>query len=81
MPPLSRRSLLKLAGLSGAAGTTVLASSGQSSDAATAVRATHTGHAMGTVGRVTSDTFSPSTFLRAWNFSDLPDERRARYYL
>ena len=41
---------------------------------------THGAHAMGPVGRVSLEAFNPSTFLRAWNFSDLPPQERARYY-
>ena len=76
---LSRRSLLKLAGLTGAAGTTALAARPRASQEAHAAFA-HGTHAMGTVGRVTSDIFNPSTYLRAWNFADLPADRRGRYY-
>jgi FtsP/CotA-like multicopper oxidase with cupredoxin domain len=35
---------------------------------------------MGIVGQVSDETFSPTRFLRAWNFSDLPADERARYY-
>jgi FtsP/CotA-like multicopper oxidase with cupredoxin domain len=35
---------------------------------------------MGAVGRVATEAFNPTTFLRAWNFSDLPAERRGKYY-
>jgi FtsP/CotA-like multicopper oxidase with cupredoxin domain len=38
------------------------------------------GHAMGSVGRVSTESFNPVTFLRTWNFSDRPAEERARYY-
>jgi FtsP/CotA-like multicopper oxidase with cupredoxin domain len=37
-------------------------------------------HAMGVVGRVTSDVFNPTAFLRAWNFSHVPDDRRGKFY-
>jgi FtsP/CotA-like multicopper oxidase with cupredoxin domain len=40
----------------------------------------HAGHAMGSVGRVSTESFNPVTFLRTWNFSDKPAEERARYY-
>jgi FtsP/CotA-like multicopper oxidase with cupredoxin domain len=78
MKTLSRRSLFQLAGFSSAAGLSVLGSRGvraedHSSHAAGA-------HAMGVVGRVTSDIFNPTAFLRAWNFSDLPDEQRRKFY-
>jgi len=35
---------------------------------------------MGPVGRVTSDALNPTAFLRTWNFSDLPPDKRPRYY-
>jgi FtsP/CotA-like multicopper oxidase with cupredoxin domain len=35
---------------------------------------------MGTVGRVPSDVFNPTTFLTSWNFSDLAPEERSKYY-
>jgi manganese oxidase len=35
---------------------------------------------MGTVGRVPTDTFNPTTFLKTWNFSDLAANERARFY-
>jgi FtsP/CotA-like multicopper oxidase with cupredoxin domain len=40
----------------------------------------HAGHAMGPVGRVSTESFDPTVFLRAWNFSDLAPEKRQRYY-
>jgi FtsP/CotA-like multicopper oxidase with cupredoxin domain len=83
MKTLTRRSLLQLAGLSTAAGTGILAAR-TSAASAPAVPPMpgmgHGGHLMGAVGRVTPGVFSPTTFLRTWNFSDLPPERRAKYY-
>jgi FtsP/CotA-like multicopper oxidase with cupredoxin domain len=35
---------------------------------------------MGTVGRVTSTAIKPTSYLRAWNFSDLPEPRRSDFY-
>ena len=35
---------------------------------------------MGAVGRVSTETFDPMAYLRAWNFSDLPAERRSKFY-
>jgi FtsP/CotA-like multicopper oxidase with cupredoxin domain len=40
----------------------------------------HGSHLMGPVGRVSPDGFNPTTFLRSWNFSDLPPDARQRYY-
>ena len=80
MSKLSRRSLFQLAGLSTAAGASALAAG----KLAAQTHAAHTppagGHLMGAVGRVTSDIFNPTSFLRAWNFSDLPADRRAKFY-
>ena len=35
---------------------------------------------MGPVGRVSTDLFDPSGFLRAWNFSNLAPDKRSRFY-
>ena len=35
---------------------------------------------MGTVGRVETDGFNPSTYLKTWNFSDLPPAERVQFY-
>jgi FtsP/CotA-like multicopper oxidase with cupredoxin domain len=35
---------------------------------------------MGLVGRVSSDQLSPTRYLRTWNFSDVPDDRRSKFY-
>jgi FtsP/CotA-like multicopper oxidase with cupredoxin domain len=35
---------------------------------------------MGTVGRVPSDPFNPARFLTSWNFSDLPEAERSKFY-
>jgi FtsP/CotA-like multicopper oxidase with cupredoxin domain len=40
----------------------------------------HAAHRSGPVGRASLEAFNPSTFLRAWNFSDRPEAERARYY-
>src|SRR5262245_60700390 len=40
----------------------------------------HDNHAMGLVGRVSSDQIAPTRYLRTWNFSDLEPDRRAKYY-
>ena len=38
------------------------------------------GHALGTVGRVSTKVFDPTRYLRAWNFSELPPPDRDRFY-
>jgi FtsP/CotA-like multicopper oxidase with cupredoxin domain len=35
---------------------------------------------MGPVGRVSTERFNPTTFLRTWNFSDLAPAERSRFY-
>src|SRR3954449_1174278 len=86
MPPLSRRSLFRLAGLGAAAGTTALGTArlrGQAAvthDPATHSMATHAAHVMGPVGRVSTASFDPGVFTRSWNFSHLPPEEREGFY-
>ncbi len=81
MSNLSRRSLFQLAGLTAAAGAGVLTSRNLSTGIHDRHATAHPGgHAMGVVGRVTSGIYNPTAFLRAWNFSDLPEERRGKYY-
>ena len=82
---LSRRSLLQLAGVgslvSGVGGVSALQSRPAAQlEAASHAAMHHAGHALGTVGRVSTETFDPMRFLRAWNFSDLPEPERARFY-
>ena len=80
MSNLSRRSLFQLTGLT-AASAGVLASRHLSTDIHDGHATAHSGgHAMGVVGRVTSGIVNPTAYLRAWNFSDLPEERRGKYY-
>src|SRR4026207_402426 len=80
MQKISRRSLFQLAGLTTAAGAGAPASIGLSANAPETHTAHVASHAMGVVGRVTSRIFDPCAFLRAWNFSDLPEDKRAKYY-
>lgn len=82
MKRLTRRSLLQLAGLGTAAGAGMLGSGAlRAQGAPSHLHGTEGhGHAMGAVGRVAADGFNPTTFLRAWNFSDLPADRRAKFY-
>ena len=91
MSGISRRSLLKLAGLGTAAGTAALgtraafakatAAEGVSGQGAPSYDAAqHAAHTMGPVGRVSTDRFNPATYLRSWNFSNLAPAERARFY-
>ncbi|MGB5815127.1 MAG: multicopper oxidase domain-containing protein [Thermoanaerobaculia bacterium] len=84
MPRLSRRSLLQVTGLGsltaglGALWSRRLSAAGGSD--LSPGRFGHAAHSMGVVGRVDTDTFDPTRFLRSWNFSDYPEEERALYY-
>jgi FtsP/CotA-like multicopper oxidase with cupredoxin domain len=79
---LTRRSLLRLAGIgSAAAGVGALASRRAVAQLPSSMSAMqHAGHAMGSVGRIASGVFNPTAFLRAWNFSDLPAAQRGKFY-
>jgi FtsP/CotA-like multicopper oxidase with cupredoxin domain len=74
---LSRRTWLQSAGLTSLAG---FAARNQLIGQTTQPAAAHDNHAMGIVGRVSDDAFSPTRYLRSWNFSDLPTDQRAKYY-
>src|SRR6185503_1147461 len=78
MPIFTRRSLLKATGLGsvGAALTGLVRA--QTSDGPDA-KFVHT-HAMGPVGRASTELFDPSVYLRSWNFSHLPEQERSRFY-
>jgi FtsP/CotA-like multicopper oxidase with cupredoxin domain len=84
MKELSRRSWLQATGLASLAGSlaTGVGLRGQNGAEPGGGKhlTAHEFHAMGTVGRVSSDGFSPTRFLRTFNFSDLPDADRARFY-
>ena len=78
---VSRRKWLSLTGLGSLAGGLIGATrlAGQAKRTGHLPSA-HANHAMGTVGRVPFDTFSPTRFLRSWNFSDLDATERGRWY-
>lgn len=40
----------------------------------------HHGHAMGAVGRVSTDRFDPTAYLQTWNFGNLPADKRREFY-
>lgn len=90
-PPsrLSRRSVLRLAGLGSATGALGLLAGrragGAPEPAAAAAGvhpevAGHAAHTMGVVGQVGTDGFDPGAFLRSWNFSHLEEPERSRWY-
>ena len=76
---ISRRGWLQSIGVSSLLGAAAVGRklNGQT---AQALPSSHENHSMGLVGRITSDQLSPMGYLRAWNFSDLPDGKRQTYY-
>jgi len=86
---LSRRLLLRLAGL-GSVGAAALAASrargaaegygGHAGGHVDGQADRHGGHLAGAVGRVTSLDPDPSVYLRSFNFSHLPPNERGRFY-
>src|SRR5262245_49972464 len=74
---LTRRSWLQATLTALAGGTAVASKAGQDRPRETLA---HANHAMGPVGRVSTESFDPSAFARAWNFGNLPAPERARYY-
>ena len=80
--PWSRRAWLRMAGLGSLTGGVAAAQGAVGGQVvpAMATMPDHLGSAMGPVGRVSTDSFDPTRFLRAWNFSDLPSDERARVY-
>jgi FtsP/CotA-like multicopper oxidase with cupredoxin domain len=61
-------------------GAVVTGASRTASFAQMPVGASHGHHAMGTVGRVATDRFNPTTYLTSWNFSELPPTEREKVY-
>lgn len=82
MNMFSRRSWLQIAGLGSVAGALASrlagAHAGHSAHSP-AAQSTHT-HAMGPVGKASTEAFNPSVYLRSWNFSHLPEAERSRFY-
>jgi FtsP/CotA-like multicopper oxidase with cupredoxin domain len=79
---LSRRAVLRLTGFSSSVAAAMLGArrlSGQSPQPSYGAMG-HSAHAMGPVGRVSTEFFNPAIFLRTWNFSDVPPDKRARHY-
>jgi FtsP/CotA-like multicopper oxidase with cupredoxin domain len=84
---LSRRSLLRLAGLGSLGAGLIAALPSRRVEAEAPPPAPgygphhHSGaHQMGVVGRVSTESFDPAAFLRSWNFSHLPEPERSKYY-
>jgi FtsP/CotA-like multicopper oxidase with cupredoxin domain len=82
MPLPNRRAVLQLTGALSALGLAWgrrAPVQAQTTDGSAGAYA-HAAHLSGPVGRVSLDAFNPTTFLRAWNFSDRSPAERSRYY-
>ena len=79
---LSRRAWLQLTGLGSLAASALTGArvSGQHNAHPAGVPESHHAHVMGTVGRVPTVAFNPTSFLRTWNFSELPPDERSKFY-
>src|SRR5688500_10249370 len=90
MGELNRRAWLRLAGFGTAAAAAVAGTQRAQGQGSPAVQPApghgateamqHAGHLAGPVGRASREVFNPTTYLRAWNFSDRPEAERARLY-
>jgi FtsP/CotA-like multicopper oxidase with cupredoxin domain len=77
---LSRRSWLTAAGFGSLAGGLLGVGRAAGQAVNTGHAAAHDNHAMGIVGRVAKDAFDPAVYLKSWNFSELPVDRRSKLY-
>src|SRR5215213_9080322 len=75
---LSRRTWLQSIGVTSLMGAAL--GRGLSGQAPQPAPTSHDNHAMGLVGRISSEQLSPTRYLRTWNFSDLPVEQRSKFY-
>jgi FtsP/CotA-like multicopper oxidase with cupredoxin domain len=82
MIAFTRRSWLRFAALGTTAGAGLFGTRRLAGQEVAGSYATmqHAAHTMGPVGRIDTEGFNPTTYLRAWNFSDLPPDQRARFY-
>jgi FtsP/CotA-like multicopper oxidase with cupredoxin domain len=82
MSIFTRRSWLQVAGLGSVTGALAARLSGANaahSHSPAAQSSKHV-HAMGPVGKASTEAFDPSVYLRSWNFSHLPEPERSRFY-
>jgi FtsP/CotA-like multicopper oxidase with cupredoxin domain len=77
---ISRRGWLQATGLASLSGSLLGAARLKGQTTGSGRHQAHGSHVMGTVGKSSLDVFNPTTFLRSWNFSELPPEQRARFY-
>jgi FtsP/CotA-like multicopper oxidase with cupredoxin domain len=76
----TRRSWLQGTGLASLAGGLIGGARLAGQERGLAHHPPHDSHVMGTVGRMSPDGFNPSSYLRSWNFSDLPAGERSKFY-
>jgi manganese oxidase len=85
---LSRRSILRWAGTGSVGAGLALALAGKTARGETPAapggsygdHGSHGGHDQGVVGSYSKATFDPTRYLRAFNFSDLPNSERSHWY-
>jgi len=77
---ISRRSWLQATGVTALGASLVGAGKVKGQSRLSGSRLGHGSHVMGTVGRTSFEDFSPTQYLRAWNFSDLPPDKRTAFY-
>src|SRR5687767_2670753 len=77
---ISRRGWLQATGLASLGGSLLGGARLTGQTSGNGNHAAHGSHVMGTVGRASLDVFNPTTFLRSWNFSELPPDERAKFY-
>jgi FtsP/CotA-like multicopper oxidase with cupredoxin domain len=83
MKSLSRRSWLHATGVASLAGGVLGANrlaARSRAQSSVGHPTSHLTHAMGPVGRVATGGFNPTSYLYAWNFSDLPPDERSAVY-
>src|SRR5690606_16961819 len=80
MDSLTRRAWIRLAGFGTAAVGLLSTRTLKGAQQAPIPAMEHAAHTMGPVGTADLSRFNPTTYLRAWNFSDLDPESRARFY-
>jgi FtsP/CotA-like multicopper oxidase with cupredoxin domain len=80
MNSLTRRSWIRLAGFGAAAAGLMRTRPLSGAQDGHTPAMEHAAHTMGPVGDPDLSRFNPTTYLRTWNFSDLPHQERSRYY-
>jgi FtsP/CotA-like multicopper oxidase with cupredoxin domain len=79
---VSRRSWMGITGLGSIVATVagLRAISGVAARTNPHAMSAHAGHALGAVGSIDTSNFDPQSYVRAFNFSQLPDPERTRWY-